>query len=174
MRVLCLIERSSQPSQGDITGDGHVYLASEKRLLSASVTLHVRIRTGTPTRTDTHARTHKGALLNSHAPTPSPARPGRRACLCQQMSGRRCVFLCLSLRSFHLLLQRLPICLRPRFISSHSSPPPTTNHHPRGQQRVCCVSDTLALFIPKTRFSQPALPSPAPQRRTQPDPQKVL
>lgn len=34
------------------------------------------------------------------------------------------MFLCLSLRSFHLLLQRLPICLWPRFISSHSSPPP--------------------------------------------------
>lgn len=91
-------------------------------------------------RTRVHARTHKGALLNSDAPTPSPARPGRRACLCQQMSGRRCVFLCLSLRSFHLLLQRLPICLRPRFISSHSSPhtpppsppPPTTTPEDSG------------------------------------------
>lgn len=75
--------------------------------------------------------THKEALLNLQAPTPAtppPVRPSRRACLCQQMSGRRCVFLCLSLHSFHLLLQWLPICLWPRFISSHSSlslPPPT-------------------------------------------------
>lgn len=162
MRVLCLIDRSLRASQGDIMGASHVYLASEKRLLSASVTLHVRIHTWIPICTDTHAHTHKEALLNSRTPTPSPARPSRRACLCQQISGRRCVFLCLSLHSFHLLLQRLPICLRPHFILSHSSPPTTTNHHPRGQQRVCCVSDTLALFIPKTRscFSQPTLLSP--------------
>lgn len=78
VRVLCLIERSSQPSQGDITGDGHVYLASEKRLLSASVTLHVRIRTGTPTRTDTRARAHaqRGSfeLARAHALSPRAAR----------------------------------------------------------------------------------------------------
>lgn len=114
---------------------------------------------------------HKEALLNLQAPTPAnlppphpptTARPTRRACLCQQMSGRRCVFLCLSLHSFHLLLQRLPICLWPRFISSHSSLSPPTNQHPRGQQWVCCVSDTLALFIPTTQSSFPPIPRRTP------------
>lgn len=62
-----------------------------------------------------HTRTH------THTSPPSPEWPSRRACLCQQMSGRRCVFLCLSLHSFHLLLQRLPICLWPCFISAHSN-----------------------------------------------------
>lgn len=65
--------------------------------------------------TRTHAHTH------THTSPPSPEWPSRRACLCQQMSGRRCVFLCLSLHSFHLLLQRLPICLWPCFISAHSN-----------------------------------------------------
>lgn len=164
MHVLCLIDRCLQASQGNITGAAHVYLASGKRLLSASVTLHVLTHTWILICTETHARTHKKALLNSHAPTPPHCQPSRRACLCQQMSGRRCVFLCLSLRSFHLLLQRLPICLRPRFISSRSSPP--TTPPPRGQQWVCCVSDTLALFIPKTQscFSQPTLLSLMPPK----------
>lgn len=78
---------------------------------------------------DTHARTKKPT------PTPSPEWPSRRACLCQQMSGRRCVFLCLSLHSFHPLLQRLPICLWLCFISAHSNPP----LHPRGCC-VCCIT----------------------------------
>lgn len=85
----------------------------------------------------THARralAHKEALLNrrprTRPPPPPPRGPSRRACLCQQMSGRRCVFLCLPLHSFHLLLQRLPICLWPRFISSHSSPPLLPSHSP--------------------------------------------
>lgn len=53
--VLCLIDRSLQASQGDTRGAAHVYLAYEKRLLSASVTLHVRIHTWIPICTDTHA-----------------------------------------------------------------------------------------------------------------------
>lgn len=84
-------------------------------------------------RIDTYAHTRTKSLFSnslSHthtrprAPPPPPEWPSRRACLCQQMSGRRCVFLCLSLHSFHPLLQRLPICLWPRFISAHSNLPP--------------------------------------------------
>lgn len=125
----CLIDPCSlQASQSNISGAAHVYSAPEKRLLSAPVTLHVLIHTwiqfrkGADSHTCTH--THKESLLNSHTPTPSLEWPRRRACLCQQMSGRRCVFRCLSLHSFHLLLQRLPICLWPCFISAHSRIPP--------------------------------------------------
>lgn len=129
-------------------------------------------------RTHMRACAQRGAFELARAHVLPPARPSRRACLCQQMSGRRCVFLCLSLCSFHLLLQRLPICLPPRFILSHSSPPPrsTTSHHPRGQQRVYCVSDTLALFIRKRRscFPQPTLLSSIAQRRTRSAPQKAV
>lgn len=81
--------------------------------------------------TNSHRRGHrhtcaKEALLNlyTHVPTPSPEWPSGRACLCQQMSGRRCVFLCLLLYSFHLLLQRLPICLWSCFIAAHFTPHP--------------------------------------------------
>lgn len=107
----------------------------------------------------THMCTHKEALLNLQAPTPAtppPVRPSRRACLCQQMSGRRCVFLCLSLHSFHLLLQWLPICLWPRFISSHSSlslPPPTNAPEDSSGSVVF-----QTLFIPQ--------PPPIPRRQT--------
>lgn len=127
---VCLIDQCSlRASQGNILGGAHVYSAPEKRLLSALVTLHVLIHTRIQFCIDTHGRMHKEPLLNSHthtrvhthAPTPSPEWPSRRACLCQQMSGRRCVFLCISLHSFHLLLQRLPICLWPCFISAHSN-----------------------------------------------------
>lgn len=130
--------------------------------------------------TDTHARMHKEALLNSHAPTP-PLRggPSRRACLCQQMSGRRCVFPCLSLHSFHLLLQRLPICLQPRFISSHSSPPPTQppppHHHPIPTPHRTAVGllfqtlwhdseNTVPLFTADTSF--PDTPKTKPVSRS--------
>lgn len=149
----CLIDQCSlQASQGNILGAAHVYSAPEKRLLSALVTLHVLIHTwiqfriGADRHTCTHA--HKEPLLNSHTHTPTPSLewPCRRACLCQQMSGRRCVFRCLSLRSFHLLLQRLPICLWPCFISAHSNIPP------RGRQCVCNTTDTPALCITVARL----------------------
>lgn len=126
-------------------------------------------------RTHMLARTHKEALLNSHAPTPSPAQPSGRACLCQQMSGRRCVFLCLSLHSFHLLLQRLHICLRPRFISSHSNTPPPHTHTPTAtpeDSSECVVfhsgivysENTILLFtadafFPDTLKTKPARPA---------------
>lgn len=84
----------------------------------------------------TYARTKSFFRTLAHTLTPSPEWPSRRACLCQQMSGRRCVFLCLLRHSFHPPLQRLPICLWPCFISAHSSPPP------RGRQRVCCITGT--------------------------------
>lgn len=71
----------------------------------------------------TYARTKSFFRTLAHTLTPSPEWPSRRACLCQQMSGRRCVFLCLLRHSFHPPLQRLPICLWPCFISAHSSPP---------------------------------------------------
>jgi len=88
-------------------------------------------------------QTHKEPLFelslshthaHTHTPTPSPEWLSRRACLCQQMSGRRCVFLCRSLHSFHPLLQRLPICLWPCFISALSNLPP------RGCLCVCCIT----------------------------------
>lgn len=41
---------------------------------------------------------------------------------------------CLSLHSFHPLLQRLPICLWPCYISAQSNLPP------RGRQCVCCIT----------------------------------
>lgn len=131
--VACLIDQCSlRASQGDILGAARVYLAPEKRLLSALVTLHVLIHTRIQfcaercKHTCIHAQRASFELIHthSHTSTPSPEWPSRRACLCQQMSGRRCVFLCLSLHSFHLLLQRLPICLWPCFISAHSNLPP--------------------------------------------------
>lgn len=76
--------------------------------------------------TQTHTQTRTKGLFRTrtHTSTPSPEWPSRRACLCQQMSGRRCVFLRLLRHSFHPLLQRLPICLWPCFISAHSNLPP--------------------------------------------------
>lgn len=183
MRVLCLIDRSLRASQGDIMGAAHVYLASEKRLLSASVTLHVRIHTWIPICTDTHAHTHKEALLNSRTPTPSLARPGRRACLCQQISGRRCVFLCLSLHSFHLLLQRLPICLRPHFISFHPTPapppPPTTTPEDSSGSVVFqtlwhCLFRKRDPAFHSRRFFPPVPPKTSPVRPTEGSLTKVI
>lgn len=83
--------------------------------------------------THTHTQT-RSLFLNAFSHTHAhalPKWPCRRACLCQQMSGRRCVFLCLSLHSFHPLLQRLPICLWPCYISAQSNLPP------RERQCVC-------------------------------------
>ena len=74
MHVWCLIDRWLQASQGDTMGAAHVYLASEKRLLSASVTLHVRIHTWIPIlhgHTCAHAQRGSFELARAHA---SPAR----------------------------------------------------------------------------------------------------
>lgn len=153
---------------------------SEKCLSPASVTLHVLVHTWIPICTDTHVRAQRGSFeLARGLPHPHP-RPSRRACLCQQMSGRRCVFLCLSLRSFHLLLQRLPICLWPRFISSHSSPPHTHPPHPCSpptnapeDRSGSVVFQTLwhCLFQQHNPAFQPMLLPP--QRRTRSHRQKV-
>lgn len=85
----------------------------------------------------TNTRTQRAPFELALTPTPSPEWPRRRACLCRQMSGRRCVFLSISLASFHLLLQRPPVCLRPCFhfspaqhrSSSSSSCTAATNRH---------------------------------------------
>lgn len=87
--------------------------------------------------THTHTQT-RSLFLNAFSHTHAhalPKWPCRRACLCQQMSGRRCVFLCLSLHSFHPLLQRLPICLWPCYISAQSNLPP------KERQCVCITRE---------------------------------
>lgn len=68
--VLCCGVVCLQASQGDITGDARVYLDSEKRSLSASVTLHVRIHTWIPICTDTHVHAQRGSFELAGAPPP--------------------------------------------------------------------------------------------------------
>lgn len=82
LRARCvLIDPRLQASRGDITGAARVYLASEKRSLSAPVTLHVLIHTGIPICTDTHVHAQRGSfeLAGAHAharhlPLPPPLR----------------------------------------------------------------------------------------------------
>lgn len=115
-----------------VISSGHVACSHSHALESRFSSTHAlwRVRT----------HTNGGALMNpfAHMPTPSPEWSSRRACLCQQMSGRRCVFLCLSLQSFHPLLQRRPICLWPCFILAPTPSPPHTPNHLRVCHCVCC------------------------------------
>lgn len=180
MHVPCLIGRPLHAGQGDITGAAHVYLASEKRLLSASVTLHVRIHTWIPICTDTHTLTRACAqrgsfeLARAHAPLPVRGPVEGHAFVSRCQDAGVCSCASRSIR-FIFFSRGCPFVCGP--VSFHPTPAPlptttTTKHHLRGQQRVCCVSDTLALFIPKNTIllftadasSRPDTPKTTPAR----------